>query len=148
MTVRRNVFFAGLGVVMMAGLQPATAAPVTLHALMEDVPETHIIEAMLPEFEKETGIKVEFQKVNYGDMHDKLATQLVSGLRQAFQLEFPLRHIFESPTVAGLAGLLPRYETKPGQVAAIARLRQQIKRMSPEQIQAMLREKQKASSGR
>ena len=41
----------------------AHAEGVTLHALMEDVPETHIIEALLPDFEKQTGIKVEFEKV-------------------------------------------------------------------------------------
>jgi hypothetical protein len=79
--------------------------------------------------------------------HSLLATQLVSRLRQTFQLEFPLRHIFESPTIEGLAGSLTHYEAKPGQVAAIARLRQQIKGMSPDEIQAMLREKKKAKSG-
>lgn len=54
----------------------ARADPITLRALMEDVPETQIIEAMLPEFKTQTGIAVEFEKLAYGDMHDKLVTQL------------------------------------------------------------------------
>ncbi|WP_367715122.1 extracellular solute-binding protein [Nitratireductor sp. GISD-1A_MAKvit] len=71
---------AGVALVgLLAGASTAMADDITLHALMEDVPETQIIEALLPEFEKETGIKVEFEKVGYGDMHDKLVTQLVSG---------------------------------------------------------------------
>ena len=57
----------------------ALAEGITLRALMEDVPETKIIEDMLPDFEAKTGIKVEFEKVGYGDMHDKLVAQLVSG---------------------------------------------------------------------
>lgn len=51
---------------------------VTLRALMEDVPETRIVEQLLPEFEKATGIKVEFEIVQYGDMHAKLITQFLS----------------------------------------------------------------------
>lgn len=54
------------------------AANVTLKALMEDVPETRIIEKLLPEFEQETGIKVVFEIVQYGDMHAKLVTQFLS----------------------------------------------------------------------
>ena len=53
-------------------------AGVTLHVLMEDVPETHIIKALLPDFEKKTGIKVEFEIVQYSDMHAKLVPQLMS----------------------------------------------------------------------
>lgn len=51
---------------------------VTLRILMEDVPETRIIEELLPDFESKTGIKVQFEIVQYSDMHAKLIPQLMS----------------------------------------------------------------------
>jgi multiple sugar transport system substrate-binding protein len=50
---------------LTGGASLARAEQITLNALMEDVPETTIIEGLLPEFEKETGIKVNFQKLVY-----------------------------------------------------------------------------------
>jgi multiple sugar transport system substrate-binding protein len=52
---------------------------VTLNMLMEDLLETQIIEEMLPEFTELTGINVNFEKVAYGVMHEKLVPQLAAG---------------------------------------------------------------------
>jgi ABC-type glycerol-3-phosphate transport system substrate-binding protein len=50
----------------------------TINLLMEGVPDTFIIQDILPEFERETGIKVNFEVVNYAQMHAKLLPQLMS----------------------------------------------------------------------
>ncbi|MFE3838241.1 extracellular solute-binding protein [Pseudogemmobacter sonorensis] len=77
--MKSNAFLVSGSLAAAFWASTALADGVTLRALMEDVPETKIIEALLPEFEAETGIKVEFEKVGYGDMHDKLIAQLVVG---------------------------------------------------------------------
>ena len=96
----------------------ALAQQVTLKALMEDVPETTIIEKLLPEFTKETGIKVEFEKIGYPDMHDKLVTQLVSPQSYYNLLEVDFLWAGEFPAANWLADLKPMiassgYDTKP-----------------------------------
>lgn len=40
-----------------------------------------------------------------------LATRVISQVRTAFKVELPLRHLFESPTVAGLASVLSNYQS-------------------------------------
>ena len=51
----------------------------TLNLLMEDLLETTIIEEMLPEFTEQTGITVNFEKVAYPVMREKLVPQLAAG---------------------------------------------------------------------
>ncbi|MEO6610260.1 MAG: extracellular solute-binding protein [Aestuariivirga sp.] len=95
---------------MAAAVGTAHAADITLHALMEDVPETHIIEAMLPDFEKQTGIHVEFEKANYGDMHDKLVAQLTAPESFYNLLEVDFLWAGEFPKAGWLADLKPMIE--------------------------------------
>ncbi len=70
-----------VGLLLIAGatLSGIQAAPkVTIKALMEDIPENRIVEELLPEFERQTGIAIKFEFVQYGDMHAKLITQFLS----------------------------------------------------------------------
>jgi multiple sugar transport system substrate-binding protein len=96
-----------LAALMTVGSLPAKADQITLHALMEDVPESQIIEAMLPEFEKETGIKVQFQRLVYSEMHDKLVTQLTAQSSLYNVLEVDFLWAGEFPEAGWLADLKP-----------------------------------------
>jgi multiple sugar transport system substrate-binding protein len=99
-----------LAALMTTGTGVAHADQITLHALMEDVPETQIIEAMLPQFEKDTGIKVEFQKLVYSEMHDKLVTQLTGSSSYYNVLEVDFLWAGEFPEAGWLADLKPFVE--------------------------------------
>ena len=107
----RNLFQllggAALAALLTGGAPAAKADPITLNALMEDVPESQIIEAMLPDFEKETGIKVKFQRLVYSEMHDKLVTQLTGQSSLYNVLEVDFLWAGEFPEAGWLADLKP-----------------------------------------
>lgn len=108
---RTRSWLTGLGgaslAAMLAAVVPAHADQITLHALMEDLSETKIIEDRLPDFEKETGIKVEFQKLVYSEMHDKLVTQLTAPESFYNLLEVDFLWASEFPEAGWLTDLKP-----------------------------------------
>ncbi len=64
-----------------------------------------------------------------------LAIQLISRLRNTFQVEFPLEKLFEEPTVAGLAKLIA--EGQPGQ-EELEQLLQEIETLSADEVREEL----------
>ncbi len=59
--------------------------------------------------------------------HSLLVTQLVSQVRSMFQIQVPIRALFEAPTIAQFTGVLIASEAKPGQVERIAQFLQRMR---------------------
>ncbi len=67
-------------------LTPASESPtaatkrpfegITINIMMEAVPDTEFVQALLPEFEAASGMKVNIEVLNYALMHEKLVPQL------------------------------------------------------------------------
>jgi acyl carrier protein len=89
--------------------------------------------------------------------HSLLATQMTSRIRETFHIEFPLRHLFESPTVAGLAVLIEQQRQAVSEptlagIQALPRgeksfdeLLSELDHLSPEEVHALLGETTRSS---
>lgn len=80
---------------------------------------------------------------NFFDLggHSLLATRLITQLRQVFNIDIPLRCIFEAPTVAEFATAVTKTHPNPAHLEKIARLYNRIRAMPASAVQQALREK-------
>lgn len=76
--MKKFLYALSLSTLLATPLAGSANAAETVSILMEGVPDTEYVKKLIPEFEKQTGIKVNIEVVNYAEMHTKLVPQLVA----------------------------------------------------------------------
>jgi phenylacetate-coenzyme A ligase PaaK-like adenylate-forming protein/acyl carrier protein len=74
--------------------------------------------------------------------HSLLVTQVVSRIRETFNVEIPMRTFFQGPTVADLAMTITQLRAAQEGSDTIERMLAQISHLSPAQVQSLLAAKQ------
>ncbi len=74
-----------------------------------------------------------------------MGTQLISELRAEFQVELPLRSLFEDPTISGVAKIIEaeKEKTQDIPVDEISQMLEQLENLSEEEARKILEEKKK-----
>ncbi|MCF4970659.1 amino acid adenylation domain-containing protein [Nostoc sp. CMAA1605] len=70
--------------------------------------------------------------------HSLLATQAISRLREVFNLDFPLRYLFENPTIAELAQKVMEQQIEQAENDDLARILAEVDQLSEEEVTQQL----------
>ncbi|MCL6755244.1 amino acid adenylation domain-containing protein [Nostoc sp. CCCryo 231-06] len=70
--------------------------------------------------------------------HSLLATQVISRLREAFSLDFPLRYLFENPTIAELSQKVIAQQIEQAENDALAEILAEVEELSEAEVTQQL----------
>jgi acyl carrier protein len=70
--------------------------------------------------------------------HSLMLTQFVSRIRKEFQVNIPLRVLFDAPTITAMAGAILAAQVEQVDKQKVDDMLQRLKQLSPEQMKALL----------
>ena len=103
-------------------------------------PRTPTEEAIAGIWSEVLGIKCIGISHSFFDLggHSLLATRVISRVRGIFEVEVPLRSLFEFPTVGGLAATLSQLAVRPAELERRAELYLKVAKFSAAEVEEML----------
>jgi acyl carrier protein len=123
-----------------SGTEPDVDASITD---VQDTPQTTLQEVLSTVWANSLGIKEVSIDDNFFELGGAsvVATQIVSRLRQMFQMDLPAVLLFDTPTIRTLARYMIEHEARPGLTEKTATLLKRIEGMSEEEVARGLRSK-------
>jgi amino acid adenylation domain-containing protein len=103
-------------------------------------PRTPVEERVAGVWSEVLGVKRVGVNDNFFDLggHSLVATQVVTRLCDAFEIELPLRCLFETPTVAGLSVAVVQRRASQSDDELLAQALGELEQLSEEEVRAML----------
>lgn len=111
-----------------------------------------LVEPRTPTEKRLAGIWVEVLEIDRVGIHDNffftlggnslLATQVMTRIRDAFQVELPLRHFFETPTIAHLAVAIAEKLALDSDSEMLTQALAELEHLSEDEVQAILASQQ------
>ena len=103
-------------------------------------PRTPVEETLAGIWREILGVPQVGVESNFFDLggHSLLATRVISQIRENFGVELPLRVLFESPTITGLAQHLEAVQPKDTQLQRILSMLENVENISEEEVTALL----------
>jgi acyl-coenzyme A synthetase/AMP-(fatty) acid ligase/acyl carrier protein len=112
-------------------------------------PRTPLEETLAEIWRTTLGVTQVGVESNFFDLggHSLLATRVVSQIRERFGIELPLRVMFESPTIAGLAQHIDTEQSKDTQLGRILSMLENVENISEEEVTALLAQAESQAAG-
>ncbi len=124
---------------------PSTARPEVDTPFV--APRTLLEEALVETWARVLGLERVGIHDNFLELggHSLLATQIITQVIKTFKVEVPLRSLFEAPTVAKMAMIITRYQTRKAKPDEIGRMLAELESLSDEEAQRLVVEEARKS---